>query len=92
MEEYDANLESLKSELRNKFADPIARIANVAAHLETLRYRGNTVLPSGDAASFGSAISLMIEATVRAREFLTAARDQVDNVYFVSRENDYEQY
>jgi hypothetical protein len=69
------------------FCDPIARLANISAHLESLQNRGDSILPSKDAAVFRLSVQPLIESVHRARELLVKAREQVEDISYIQQEN-----
>lgn len=82
----------MKAELEGRLGEPIARLANTAVRLESLQRKGESMLPSADAAAFSSALQPLIEAADRAREFLMKASGQVGELRLVREEDFDERY
>jgi len=85
-EQDSGYLQTLKSQLRSTLNEPVARLANAISKLETLQNKGDSLLPSHDAAAFRTATQQMIFSIGRSRELLIAAQEQAEDIHLIQVE------
>jgi hypothetical protein len=77
----NARYEARKAELQTQCAEPIARLANTSAHLNTLRNTASAILSAGDADEIGTLLQRLASHIDGERERLQAARDAIGAIH-----------